>query len=82
MKNIDITHSVEYVKRYLNGPLNHTMENYVADREYVAEKLGEKRGKKAGIMETARNLLSLNIDINDISKATGLSKSELKKLHD
>ena len=77
-------HSVEYVKRYLNGPLNHTMEDYVADREYVAEKLGEKRGerrgKKAGIMETAKNFFDLGIDINTISKATGLSKSELKKL--
>jgi len=79
-------HSVEYVKRYLNGPLNHTMEDYVADREYVAEKLGEKRGerrgKKAGIMETAKKMLNKNIYKKVILEVTGLTDSELKKLID
>lgn len=70
--------SVEYVKRYLNGPLNHTFEDYILEKQLEAKEEGET----AGILATAKNLLNLNIDIKDISKATGLSEKDLKKLMD
>ena len=41
---------------------------------------GEKKGKMEGKLETAKNLLSLGVDINSIAKATGLSKSQIQKL--
>ena len=44
------------------------------------EKRGEKLGKKKGILETARKLLNEKVDLTIISKATGLSISELNKL--
>ena len=40
----------------------------------------EERGEEIGIIKTAKNLLQLNIAIEDISKATGLSIKELKEL--
>ena len=55
-------------------------ERYVKEREEEAAEKAEKKGKKAGILETAKNLLSLNIDLKDIKKATGLSEKELNKL--
>ena len=41
---------------------------------------GIEIGKLEGILSTARNLLSLGIPIEDVIKATGLSKAELEKL--
>ena len=47
-------------------------------------KEGEKKGKIEGernkSIEIARNMLNLNIDINVISKSTGLSIGEIKKI--
>ena len=44
----------------------------------------ELRGKKAGLAEgvkmTARNMLALNMSVETIAKATGLSMDEIKKL--
>ena len=37
-------------------------------------------GEKKGIIDTARNFLKLGIPIEDVIKATGLSKVELTKL--
>ena len=56
--------------------------------EYLAWNLHDKdvelRGKKAGLAEgvrmTARNLLALNMSVETIAKATGLSMDEIKKL--
>ena len=41
---------------------------------------GHKMGRIEGIKETAKNLLNMKMNINDISKATGLSIKELKLL--
>jgi predicted transposase/invertase (TIGR01784 family) len=41
---------------------------------------GRAEGEKAKAIEMAKNLLSLGVDINTISKASGLSVDELKKL--
>ena len=37
-------------------------------------------GEKTGIIKTAKNLLNMNFSVNDIMKATGLSKEEIKNL--
>ena len=41
---------------------------------------GIKEGKEQGIEQTAKNMLGLNVDINTISKATGLSINTIMKL--
>ena len=64
------------------------MEEFLADEEIrnVYDKIvdverdAEERGEEIGIIKTAKNLLQLNIAIEDISKATGLSIKELKEL--
>ncbi len=48
--------------------------------EKRGEKIGEKRGMEKKAKETARNLFELGIDIDKISKATGLKKEELERL--
>ena len=77
-KNLE--QSVEFVKRYLNGPLNHTIEDYIAEKELYAEERGEKIGEKRGILETAKNMLKKNLDCNLISEITNLSIEEINKL--
>ena len=44
------------------------------------EAKGKAKGKKESTLEIAKNLLNLNIDINDIVKATGLSKAKIESL--
>ena len=41
---------------------------------------GQKRGKKEGIVKVAKSMVDENIDINIISKVTGLSIKEVSKL--
>ena len=41
---------------------------------------GLKEGERNKSIEIARNMLNLNIDINVISKSTGLSIEEINKL--
>jgi len=58
------------------------------DRDKLKEESAELRGKKVGIIEgkelgiieTAKNMLKKNCDINLISEVTNLSISEIKKL--
>ena len=45
------------------------------------EKKGITIGKKKGIIETAKNMLKDRLDINLISKYTGLPKEEIEKLY-
>jgi hypothetical protein len=62
----------------------------------IGEKLGERRGERRGLeigerrglemgeekarIETARELVRYGVDIDIISKATGLSRDEIEKL--
>jgi predicted transposase/invertase (TIGR01784 family) len=52
------------------------------ERRFIntARNEGIKQGKQAGKIEDAINMLKANIDINLISKVTGLSINEIKKL--
>ena len=45
-------------------------------------KLGEEEGKKEEKMQTAVNLLNMNMDISITEKATGLSREDILKLKD
>jgi hypothetical protein len=44
------------------------------------ELIGELRGRKEGILETARNFKSLGIDLEQIARATGLSYDDVARL--
>ena len=60
------------------------MEEFLADEEIKnvydkindVERVALHKGEKKGIIKTAKNLLQLNIAIEDVSKATGLSIQE------
>ena len=55
------------------------MEGY-AKGEKSGYVKGEKSGYEMGLLESAKNLLKNNIDIDIISKVTGLSKKKIKSL--
>lgn len=54
-------------------------EKKQAEIEY-AEEHGLNKGISQGIKQTAKNLLSMNMSLEDISKATGLSIEEINNL--
>ncbi|MDM8528905.1 hypothetical protein QUF58_11950, partial [Anaerolineales bacterium HSG24] len=45
-------------------------------------KEGEKKGRAEGIRETARNMLQMGFNLDQISQVTGLSRSEIEQLND
>jgi predicted transposase/invertase (TIGR01784 family) len=45
----------------------------------LLKKEGKKEGKLEGKLEAARNLLHLNVPLDIVLKATGLSRAELKE---
>lgn len=45
-----------------------------------ARAAGKEEGKELGKVEMARKLLDLGVDISTISKASGLSEQEVKRL--
>ena len=57
-----------------------TLEEMQREAETRGKKKGKLEGKKEGKKEVAKNLLLLNMDIDNIAKATGLTKEELEKL--
>ena len=50
------------------------------DIYFKAKNEGVSQGAKEKAIETAKNLLSMNLSIENISKATGLSEEEIKNL--
>ncbi len=72
--------------------LNTWCEEYVNDErtkeifgkwaEEIAEEKGYDKGSLEKTLDIAKNLLKLNVSKKDISKATGLSLNEIKKLND
>ena len=67
----------------LHEELLRNTELYNAEQKGIA--LGEKKGlaigEKKGIMETAKKFLKEKVDIDIISKCTGLTKEEIEKLN-
>jgi predicted transposase/invertase (TIGR01784 family) len=51
-----------------------------ADRQKGAYKQGRQEGRQAGIIEVARNLLRDKMPADAVSRATGLSLDEVKRL--
>ena len=56
--------------------------------EQKGERRGEKKGLKMGLeqgiergkLETAKNLIAMNLPLKDVVKATGLSEKQVRKL--
>ncbi|WP_185907853.1 Rpn family recombination-promoting nuclease/putative transposase [Psychrobacillus soli] len=55
-------------------------EGKLDDVKYKAEKKGREEGLKEGKRELVENLLSMNIEIEVIQKATGLSASQIEEI--
>ena len=76
----------EWINKYVND--EETKELLAKWSDYIAENKGYEEGKEEGIeegskqkaYEIAKKLLYLNIALEDISKATGLSIEEIEKL--
>lgn len=80
--------TVEMVRDFVSDPEIRSL----FDRDKLKEESAELRGKEAGIkegliegknlgiIETAKNMLKKNCDINLISEVTNLSTSDIKKL--
>lgn len=75
--------AIKYMEQFLEeeGTTLESKIEYEKQKSYDAgEENGKKVGIKTGIIETAKNLLKMNMSKKDISKATGLSKEEIDKL--
>ena len=46
----------------------------------MGKKEGKEEGKKNALIETAKRLLNLGINVKDISKGTGLTEKEIENL--
>jgi len=88
-KNEQVNSAVKYVDNIKTNKyeeyLRHQMSEMAAMKEIEsAEQKGRKEGKKEGLkegkIEIARNLLSMKLDVNTISKATGLKNEEIELL--
>ena len=51
-----------------------------ASRLFQAEQRGKEEGRKKANISIVRNMLKLNLPVDTISQATGLSVSEIEKL--
>ena len=81
----DITYDINTVGLYYEDEERKRVENTkIKYYEELALKKGEKRGLKMGLeqgkLETAKNLIAMNLPLKDIVKATGLSEKQIKKL--
>jgi predicted transposase/invertase (TIGR01784 family) len=47
-----------------------------------ARKEGRAEGKEIGKLEVAKNLLSKNMSVSEVSEVTGLPESEIAKLNE
>ena len=64
--------------RYMNAFEEKMWERREGREE--GERIGEKRGEKRGRQEIARKMVEMNMALDIISKATGLTEQELKAL--
>jgi len=85
-KNEQVNSAVKYVDNIKTNKyeeyLRHQMSEMAAMKEIESaeqkgRKVGRKEGLKEGKIEIARNLLSMELDVDTISKATGLKNEEI-----
>ena len=81
----DITYDINTIGLYYEDEERKRVENTkIKYYEELALKKGEKRGLKMGLeqgkLETAKNLIAMNLPLKDIVKATGLSEKQIQKL--
>ena len=81
-KNEQVNSAVKYVDNIKANKyeeyLRHQMSEMAAMKEIEsAEQKGRKDGLYEGKIEIARNLLSMELDVDTISKATGLKNEEV-----
>ena len=81
-KNLkDITYDINTVGLYYEDEERKWVENAkIKYHEGLALKKGEKRGIERGKIETAKNLIAMNLPLKDVVKATGLSEKQVRKL--
>lgn len=72
--------TLRFVKEQREESAKNGFQRYIEDLKFEAEERGEERGELKRNKEVAKNLLNLNIDIEDIVKATGLTKKQITKL--
>ena len=68
--------AIKYMEEFLKDEEIQDIYDKIADVEYRAK----EEGLEQGIIKTAKNLLKMNLSIEDISAATGLSKEEAEAL--
>ena len=81
----DFTDRIEaFIKEIKSKEVNRkeysTVNIHDQDIYFKAKNEGISQGAKEKAIETAKNLLSMNLSIENISKATGLSEEEIKNL--
>lgn len=84
--------SIEFIKRYCNSNLNHGFQDILNEKVFEATERGEKRGKQLGIklgeqrgikqnqINIAEKMLKDNLDVDIITKYTGISKKQISQL--
>ena len=75
--------AVRLMEDFLNDEELQDEFDKITDIEYYAEEKGRKAGIEEGhqkLLQTAKNLLMMNMSISDITKATGLSKEEIENV--
>lgn len=72
--------TIEMVDSFINDPEVISIFHDDSWKIVSAEKRGEEKGLKEGLLKTAKNMLSKNYTFNEISEITNLSISEIKNL--
>ena len=73
----EVKDTIEYEREYAR---KEGKAEGLAEGEAKGLAKGLAEGEAKGIRDTAKNMLSLGLDIDTISKATGLSEEEIRKL--
>lgn len=68
----------KFMEMYIND--ERTKELYGKWGEYIALEKGKKQGIEQGMINVAKSMLELNMNIEDIAKVTKLSIKEIEKL--
>lgn len=71
---------LKFMEDFLNDEEIRNVYDKINDVEYYAKKEGRAEGRREGVIETAKNLLNMNMKLEDISKATGLGRQEIEVL--